>query len=132
MVGSAVVWRQMDLQLLALTMLIGAGAGFCSGAFGAGGSALPTPLLALVGVPPTMAVASPLPATIPTAFNGARQYLRNGHVDFRVVRIGLVAGIPLAVVGAECTRWIRGGTLVLATDVILIALAARMLLHVKS
>lgn len=121
----------MDLQLLLVTMMIGAGAGFCSGAFGAGGSALSTPLLALFGVPPTVAVASPLPATIPTAFNGGRQYLRAGHVDFRIVRIGLAAGIPLAAFGAALTQWIPGGTLVLATDVILIVLAMRMLLHVK-
>ena len=122
----------MDLQTLALTLLIGAAAGFCSGAFGAGGSALSTPLLALIGVPPTMAVASPLPATIPTAFNGGRQYLRDGHVDFRVLRIGLITGIPLAALGAFCTRWIPGHALVLATDVILIVLALRMLLHVKT
>jgi uncharacterized membrane protein YfcA len=121
----------MDVQLLLVTMLIGAGAGFCSGAFGAGGSALSTPLLALFGVPPTVAVASPLPATIPTAMNGARQYFRAGHVDFRIVRIGLCAGIPLAAVGASLTQWIPGSTLVLATDVILIVLAVRMLLHVK-
>jgi uncharacterized membrane protein YfcA len=122
----------MDLQLLLVTMLIGAGAGFCSGAFGAGGSALSTPLLALFGVPPTMAVASPLPATIPTAFNGGRQYRRAGHVDFRIVRIGLCAGIPLAAFVAWLTQFVPGGTLVLATDVILIVLALRMLLHVQN
>lgn len=121
----------MDLQLLLGTLLIGAGAGFCSGAFGAGGSALSTPLLALLGVPPTVAVASPLPATIPTAFNGGRQYLRNGHVDRRILRIGLAAGIPLAAFGAYLTRWVPGSALVLVTDVILIVLAVRMLLHVK-
>jgi uncharacterized membrane protein YfcA len=121
----------MDVQLLLVTLMIGAGVGFCSGAFGAGGSALATPLLALVGVPPTMAVASPLPATIPTALNGGRQYRRGGHVDFRVLRIGLVTGIPLAAFGAALTRWIPGSTLVLATDVILIVLALRMLMHVK-
>jgi uncharacterized membrane protein YfcA len=131
MLRSGVVWTEMDVQLLLVTMLIGAGAGFCSGAFGAGGSALSTPLLALFGVPPTIAVASPLPATIPTAFNGARQYFRAGHVDFRIVRIGLAAGVPLAAFGAYLTRWVPGGTLVLATDVILIVLAVRMLLHVK-
>jgi uncharacterized membrane protein YfcA len=44
--------------------LIGAAVGFLGGLFGKGGAAVATPLLAAVGVPAIVAVASPLPATV--------------------------------------------------------------------
>ena len=47
-------------------MLIGAGVGLMSGLFGKGGSAVATPLLHAIGVPALAALASPLPATIPS------------------------------------------------------------------
>lgn len=43
----------------------GLGVGLLFGLFGVGGSAFATPALALLGVPGVIAVASPLPATIP-------------------------------------------------------------------
>ena len=43
-------------------LAIGAGVGFLGGLFGKGGSAIATPMLAAVGVPPIVAVAAPLPA----------------------------------------------------------------------
>src|SRR3954470_14473187 len=57
--------KDVSPQLLLGAMLIGAGIGLLSGAFGKGGSALATPLLHAIGVPAIVAVASPLPATIP-------------------------------------------------------------------
>lgn len=68
-------------------VLTGLGVGVVFGMFGAGGSAFATPILALVGVPPLFAVASPLPAMLPAAFNGARRYVRSGNVDGRVARL---------------------------------------------
>ena len=46
-------------------VVVGAVVGFLGGLFGKGGSAIATPLLAAAGVPPIIAVASPLPATVP-------------------------------------------------------------------
>ena len=48
------------------------------GLFGKGGSAIATPLLAAIGVPPIIAVASPLPATIPGTLVAYRRYRRLG------------------------------------------------------
>jgi uncharacterized membrane protein YfcA len=110
-------------------MLIGAGIGLLSGAFGKGGSALATPLLHLIGVPAIIAVASPLPATIPSTLLASRTYAREGHVDGRVLRLALFAGVPATIVGALCTRWIPGGSLVLVTDVVVLALGIRVLLR---
>src|SRR5947208_15021983 len=86
------------------TLLIGAAVGFLSGAFGKGGAAISTPLLHAIGVPAFVAVASPLPATIPSTLFASRGYARAGHIDGRVLRIGALVGIPATIAGAVCTR----------------------------
>ena len=108
-------------------MLVGLGVGFLSGAFGKGGSAIATPLLHLIGVPAIAAIASPLPATIPSSWLASRPYARAGNVDQRVVRLGLPVGIPVTIVGALLTRWIPGGPLILVTDVLVLAFGLRIL-----
>ena len=118
----------VDLHLMLGVLLIGAGVGFLSGAFGKGGSAISTPLLHVLGVPAMVAIASPLPATIPATLLASRGYARAGHVDRDVLRIGIIVGIPLTALGAFLTRWIGGEALVLATDVILLVLGLRVLL----
>ena len=118
----------MDTQILLGALLIGAGVGFLSGAFGKGGSAISTPLLHALGVPALAALASPLPATIPSTLLASRGYARAGHVDRTVLRTGLIVGLPLTALGALLTRWVGGESLVLATDVILLALGLRVLL----
>jgi len=118
----------VDLQVWLGALLIGAGVGFLSGAFGKGGSAVSTPLLPALGVPAMIAIASPLPATIPSTLLASRGYARAGHVDRRVLHIGLLVGLPLTAIGALLTRWIPGDRLVLATDVILLVLGLKVLL----
>jgi len=122
----------VDVHVLLGALLIGAGVGFLSGAFGKGGSAVSTPLLHVLGVPAIVAIASPLPATIPSTLIAGRSYARAGHVDRGVLRIGIIVGVPLTAFGAFLTRWIGGEPLVLATDVILLALAVRVLLKVQA
>src|SRR5438309_7758500 len=108
----------VNAHVLFGAVLIGMGVGFLSGAFGKGGSALATPLLHAIGVPAIMAIASPLPATIPATLIAGRAYARAGSVDRRVVRLGLPIGIPAIIAGAALTRWIPGGPLIVATDVV--------------
>jgi hypothetical protein len=116
------------LQIFLGAVLIGLGVGFLSGAFGKGGSAVATPLLHLIGVPAIVAIASPLPATIPSTLLASRAYARTGDIDRRVVRTGLPIGLATTVAGALLTRWIPGGPLVIATDVVLLAFGLRILL----
>jgi uncharacterized membrane protein YfcA len=118
----------VDPQILLGALLIGAGVGFLSGAFGKGGSAISTPLLHALGVPAIVAIASPLPATIPSTLLASRGYARAGHIDPRVLRIGVIVGVPLTALGAFLTRWIAGEPLVLTTDAILLVLSLRVLL----
>jgi uncharacterized membrane protein YfcA len=117
----------VSYSILLGAALIGMGVGYLSGAFGKGGSAIATPLLHVLGVPAMVAIASPLPATIPSTLLAGRVYGRAGNVDRRVVRIGLPVGVALTVVGAGLTRWIPGGPLVLVTDVVVLACALRVL-----
>jgi uncharacterized membrane protein YfcA len=112
-------------------LLLGAGIGFMSGAFGKGGSAIATPLLHAMGVPAMAAVASPLPATVPATLLASRPYARAGHVDRRVVRLGVAFGVPATIVGATLTRWIPGSELIFAADAIVLALGLRILFAVE-
>jgi len=107
--------------------LIGAGVGFLSGAFGKGGSAIATPLLHVLGIPAIVAIASPLPATIPSTWIASRSYAQAGHIDRRVLRLGLWIGLPATAIGALCTRWVPGGSLVLVTDIVVLTLGLRIL-----
>ena len=114
--------------LIAVTA-IGAGVGLLSGMFGKGGSAVATPLLAAIGIPAVIAVASPLPATIPTTIAAAAAYWRDGQLDRRVVGITVAAGIPATIVGAITTRWVNGNILVLITDLVLATLGLVVLIE---
>ncbi|MEO6627680.1 MAG: sulfite exporter TauE/SafE family protein, partial [Aquihabitans sp.] len=114
---------------LYLVILVGAGIGFLGGLLGKGGSAIATPVLVALGIPPIIALAAPLPATVPGALVAADGYRRRGLIDKSVMRWSLIAGLPATVLGAVATRWIDGGSLVLVTDVVIVALGLRMLLH---
>jgi uncharacterized membrane protein YfcA len=110
-------------------VLIGAAVGFLGGMFGKGGSAIATPLLAAVGVPPIVAVASPLPATVPGTLAAYRRYRQVGIGDGEVIRWSLAFGVPATILGALCTRWISGGALVVVSDIIVALIGLDVLLH---
>jgi uncharacterized membrane protein YfcA len=114
---------------LVAVALIGVAVGFLGGLFGKGGSAIATPLLAAAGIPAIAAVASPLPAVIPSTLVAARSWARNGHVDRGLVLWGTAVGIPATLAGAIATRWIGGPALVVATEVLLLGLGLRFALH---
>jgi hypothetical protein len=106
---------------------VGIAVGFLAGLFGKGGSAVATPILHAVGVPAIMAVAAPLPATIPSTLVAFLAYWRQHLVDRQVLWWSVAVGVPATVVGALATRWISGGTLVTATDVVVALLGIRFL-----
>jgi hypothetical protein len=110
-----------------MVAIVGAGVGVSFGALGGGGSALATPALALLGVPPVVAVASPLPALVPAALAGARQYARAGHLDRPVAALAVLAGIPAVVAGSIASRFVGGDVLLAASAAMLLAVGVRML-----
>jgi uncharacterized membrane protein YfcA len=112
-------------------VVAGIGIGFAFGLFGAGGSAFGTPILALMGIPAPIAVASPLPAVLPAALVGARQYLRAGVLDQRVAKLAVVAAVPTVIIGALLSRVVSGEFLLVASGALLVVVGARMVMPVR-
>lgn len=104
-------------------MLIGAIVGFLSGLLGKGGSAIATPALQIfAGIPPFAALASPLPATLPTTFSATLAYYRHSVIDRRVVLTSILFGIPATFLGSYYSDWLEGRTLMLLTALFVLAL----------
>lgn len=101
--------------------------GLLFGLFGVGGSSFATPLMALLGVHGVMAVASPLPATMPAALAAAWAYRRTGEVDRAVARWSIIGGIPGTIIGALLSELIGGNSLLIASGVVLGIVGLRVL-----
>jgi len=102
--------------------------GVLFGLFGVGGSSFATPALGLIGIPGLIAVAAPLPATIPAALVGMIAYVRNHQVEWPVARWSVYGGVPATVVGALLSKYVGGRPLLIASGVVLAAVGVRLLL----
>lgn len=109
-------------------MLAGLAAGTVFGLFGAGGSAFATPLLALIGLPGVVAVATPLPALLPASFLGAGRYLRTGSLDRRVAALAVAGGVPGTILGALLSAVVDGSWLIALSGALLAVVGVRVLL----
>lgn len=98
------------------------------GLFGVGGSSFATPALGLLGVPGLIAVAAPLPATIPAAMIGMIAYIRRHQVEWPIARWAIYGGVPATVVGALLSKHVGGRPLLIASGVVLAAVGVRLLL----
>ena len=108
-------------------VVAGAAIGTLTGLFGVGGSSIATPLLAVLGVPGLLAVASPLPATIPAALGAAGPYVRGGEARPRAAAWTLVGALPAAVIGALLSELVGGPILLIASGLVLIVVGQRVL-----
>jgi uncharacterized membrane protein YfcA len=108
-------------------VLVGAIVGALTGLFGIGGSSVATPMLALLGVPPIVAVASPLPATIPTAGAALIPYARAREARPRAAAWTVAGGAPAAVAGAFVSRLVSGPTLLLLSGAALVVVGQRVM-----
>jgi hypothetical protein len=107
---------------------IGVAAGILSGVFGVGGGIVMTPgVQVLLGAPPIVALATPLPAIFPTALAGAAAYARGGEVDTRAAAWLAGPGLAGAALGAWATEWIETSLLLLVTAALLAWQAVRVL-----
>lgn len=109
-------------------LLAGLAAGTVFGLFGAGGSAFATPMLAMIGLPGAMAIATPLPALLPASLVGASRYLRSGNLDRRVARLAIAGGVPGTIGGAMVSSVVDGRWLVVLSGALLLVVGARVLL----
>jgi uncharacterized membrane protein YfcA len=119
----------LDGRVAPLPILFaGLAAGMVFGLFGAGGSAFATPMLAMLGLPGTIAIATPLPALLPASIVGARSYLRSGNLDRRVAWLAISGGLPGTIGGALVSSRIDGSRLLLLSGALLLVVGARVLL----
>jgi uncharacterized protein len=113
---------------LLTALLIGAGIGLLSGLFGVGGSSISTPLLrVLLNVPRLVALATPLPVTIPTALSGGLFYARRGLVNRRVVLWTVAGGLPGVLLGSFATSRVSDHLLMALTAIAIAGIGLRIL-----
>lgn len=109
-------------------VLIGLIAGVLSGLFGVGGGIVMTPgIQVLLGTSPIVALATPLPVILPTAFTGAMTYRKAGEIDLRAVGWMVGPGIVGSVGGAALTGVVNTHLLLVVTAVLLAWQAAGIL-----
>ncbi len=89
--------------LLGLGLLVG----FLSGLFGVGGGFLLTPLLMMVGIPPTVAAASDANQIVAASTSGTFAHWRLGNVDFKMGLILVLGGIIGGTLGVQLIKILR-------------------------
>jgi uncharacterized membrane protein YfcA len=113
------------------TLVVGILVGFLGGLFGKGGSAIATPLLSLIGVPGFVAVASPLPATVPGTLIASAEYWRSHLLDWQIVWWSIGVGVPATIVGSLLTDFTGARPLLIATGVLVLGFGLSFLLPLK-
>ena len=88
-------------------LAIGGGIGFLSGIFGVGGGFLMTPLLMLIGIPPSVAVATGSNQICAASFSGVLAHWRRKTVDIKMGLVLLAGGIVGSAVGVQLFSWLR-------------------------
>ena len=81
--------------------------GFLSGMFGVGGGFLMTPLLMMVGIPPTVAAATDSCQIAAASASGTFAHARMGNVDYKLGGLMLLGGIGGGAVGVHIIKALR-------------------------
>ena len=86
---------------------LGGAVGLLSGIFGVGGGFLMTPLLIMMGIPPTVAAASDSNQIVGASTSGTLAHFRLGHVDFKMGMLLLAGGVVGGTVGVQIIKVLR-------------------------
>ncbi len=81
--------------------------GFLSGIFGVGGGFLMTPLLIMMGIPPTVAAASDSNQIVGASTSATLAHFRLGNVDFKMGTILLIGGVIGGTGGVQIIQILR-------------------------
>jgi uncharacterized membrane protein YfcA len=94
---------------VALPVMVGLGfvVGLLSGMFGVGGGFLMTPLLIMIGIPPTVAAASDSNQIVAASASGMYAHYRLGNVDFKMGFYLLIGGILGGTGGVQIIKILR-------------------------
>lgn len=92
----------------ALTVMgVGGAVGFLSGLFGVGGGFIITPLMLMLGIPTTVAVATGANQATATAVSGSMTHWQRGNIDFRIGNVLLISGILGSLAGTQLVGLLR-------------------------
>jgi uncharacterized protein len=86
---------------------LGLAVGFLSGLFGVGGGFLLTPLLMMIGVPPTVAAASDANQIVAASTSGTLAHWRLGNVDFKMGILLVAGGVIGGTAGVQLIKILR-------------------------
>ncbi len=94
---------------LSLPLVVGLGlvVGLLSGLFGVGGGFLMTPLLIMLGIPPTVAAASDSNQIVAASASGCFAHYRLGNVDFKMGTYLLIGGVIGGTSGVQLIKLLR-------------------------
>ncbi len=90
-----------------LVLGLGGIVGLLSGIFGVGGGFLMTPLLIMIGIPPTVAAASDSNQIVGASTSGTLAHFRLGNVDFKMGILLLVGGVIGGTLGVQVIKLLR-------------------------
>ena len=90
-----------------LLLTLGAGVGLLSGLFGVGGGFLLTPLLIMIGIPPTIAAASDANQIVAASASGVYAHWRLKNVDLRMAFLLIVGGFAGGTAGVQLIKVLR-------------------------
>jgi hypothetical protein len=94
-------------NLLPLLVGVGAVVGFMSGLFGVSGGFLLTPVLMMIGIPPTVAAASDSCQIVAGSSSGTAAHLRMGNVDIKLGTVLLLGGLTGGWIGVRVIKYLR-------------------------
>jgi hypothetical protein len=118
--------------LLPQYIIVGIFIGFLAGLFGIGGSIISTPILKVIfGLPSLIALATPLPVTIPAAIAGVYGFLKRDLVNKRIAFYVIISGLPATIIGAWATQIVSGTLLMVLTGVFVIIVGIRLFYNSK-
>lgn len=86
---------------------LGGVVGLLSGIFGVGGGFLMTPLLMMMGIPPTVAASSDSNQIVGASTSGTLAHFRLGNVDIKMGLLLLVGGVVGGSVGVQIIKILR-------------------------
>ncbi len=119
------IWRYV------WALLTGVVIGFLGGLFGKGGSAVSTPLLSLAGFPGFVAVASPLPATVPSTLVASAEYWRSRLLDWEIFWWSVGIGTPAIIAGSFLSHAVGARPLLILTGVLVLGFGIQFLFFPK-
>jgi len=90
-----------------LILAMGGFVGLLSGIFGVGGGFLMTPLLIMLGIPPTVAAASDSNQIVGASTSGTLAHYRLGNVDFKMGFLLLIGGVAGGTAGVQLIKILR-------------------------